>query len=142
MLTFNAQEFLELLDGMQKSIGASWINIDNQAAHAIQLQIGNSLYTNPTTGSRYTNAGRTLIWQVDMQATGASVASSRVISSMKVGSTGIMVDVKTTEGEIAFTILTDKQYTVTVTGDTMLNTLAATIDMENPVDVDFDGVTW
>jgi hypothetical protein len=141
-LTFNAQDFLAQLTGQQKSIGASWININNQTAGAIMLQLGNDLYTNPTTGSRYVNSGRSLIWQVDMDKTGNTYMPNKLISMMKVGVTGIMVDVKTSDGATSFTIESDKQYAVNVTGDPMLDTLVATINIEGAVAVDFDGVTW
>jgi hypothetical protein len=121
-----------------RTIGASWLVINNQTKQAVMVQAGNVILTN-SLGQRYTNAGVERIIQIDMSSNGlGTFATEKTIGNYAVGPDGDTVTIKDKEGNTSFTLKADKQYVVTVTGDYNEENVTAVIDLDGAIDIDFD----
>jgi len=116
------------LDKMKiQKLGAACVIIDNQAGSGVRFYQG--LIPMVTPSGNY-SIMQQQAFTIDMPTSpdGKSFQASRNISNFKVSNMGFEAPVKDQNGETTFTLLTDKVYTITVSGDGAQGSLAASIN--------------
>jgi len=115
-----------------RKLGAASVIIDNQADSGVRFF--NGLIAMVTPNGTYSIMGQQeFIIDMPTSAVGG-FADQRSISNFKISSMGFETTVKDQDNNTTFTLLTDKMYTITVTGNGPAGTLAATINISTPDD--------
>ena len=135
-LTLNLKDAMDSVND-NRTLGAAWLKINNQTTGAIRVQRGNDLVQSAT-GLTYFNSGAEITIPINMPGTGGTFAKNLTIDNYMAGPTGNTTPIKDKSGKTSFTLETDKQYVVTVTGRFQQGTLKAEIDIEGAVSVNFD----
>jgi hypothetical protein len=130
-LTINVQNALDQT-AINQTLGAAWLIVRNQTQGAVAVQRGVSFITDAM-GEEYFNPGIDRIIQIDMPRAldnANAFAGETIVSGLRIGPHGAMVDVTNgTPGNTTFTLETDTQYVITVTGDHNAGTLNAVINL-------------
>ena len=134
--TLNVKTALD--SATERTLGAAWIIFRNQSTAAAGIEKGGTLITD-TLGFNYIGTvapNNERIISINMPSAGGNAfAATETEGGYKVGPAGYRVDVTDAAGNTTFTLNTDMQYVVTITGDFQQNTLKATIDLQNATSV-------
>ncbi|MCL2442506.1 MAG: hypothetical protein FWD13_03475 [Treponema sp.] len=103
------------------TLGACWVMFYNESpTSAVSVEVGN-IPLQDTFGDVLFRPGTHRILPIDMPGIGVgSFEPSRTISNLFVRAGSQFTQVKDEDGKTTFTLKTDHQYTVTVTGNTMV----------------------
>jgi hypothetical protein len=134
-----------------KTLGAAWMLVSNDTLNAIEVSQGIRLITD-SMGFSYFNPGDVQVIQVDMMAAGGTAyASSRQVSGYHVGIAGVLAQIRNSADPNfddlsnntpnTFTLLTDHQYFVYVTGNHNDGDLQAVININEGTPINFSDFT-
>jgi hypothetical protein len=117
-IQLNASDAITAL-GDTRTLGAAWMVVNNATNIGLEVRFGNVLLTDPMgysiiNPSNPTEPDRAI--QIDMAAVAGTFATERLVSGIKIGIGGIDTDLRDADGNTSFTLSTDYQYSINVTG--------------------------